>query len=236
LAAQAGVRNSINYPRDYLTNNIVATFNILEFLKKRKIKDFFFSSTSSVYGKLKLKKIDEKQNTSNPIQFYAASKKSCEVMAYSYSHLYGINTTIFRFFTLYGPYGRPDMALFKFTKNILLGKRINVHNFGNHSRDFTYIDDAVLQIISAIKKKKKGFKVFNIGNGQSIKLKKYINIIQKYLDKKAKINYLPLQIGDVKEVLSDNKKIKKITKKYNSTPVEKGIKYFIDWFKCFYKK
>lgn len=234
LAAQAGVRNSITFPEEYLSNNINATFNILEFLRNNKIKNFYFASTSSVYGKPNMKRIDENHTTDQPIQFYAATKKSCEVMAYSYFSLYNINTTIFRFFTLYGTYGRPDMALFKFTKNIIKGKKIDVYNHGNHSRDFTYIDDAVLQLYKIIKSKKKGFSIFNIGNGKSVKLKKYISLIEKNLGKKANIRYLPMQKGDVKEILSNNKKIKKFFKKKISTNVEKGVKIFVNWYKSFY--
>ena len=234
LAAQAGVRNSILFPDEYLSNNIIATFNILEFLRNKKIKNYYFASTSSVYGKPRTKKIDENHTTDKPIQFYAATKKSCEVMAYSYFSLYKINTNIFRFFTLYGTYGRPDMALFKFTKNINKGKKIEVYNHGKHSRDFTYIDDAVLQMYKIIKSKNKGFSIFNIGNGKSVKLKKYISLIEKNLNKKAKIKYLPMQEGDVKEILSNNKKLKKIVKKSISTNVEKGVKIFVDWYKSFY--
>ena len=239
FAAQAGVRHSINHPEEYVSNNLVATFNILEFCRKKKIGRLIFASSSSVYGKTNSKKIKENNNTDRPLQFYAATKKSCELMAHSYSSMYKIKTTVLRFFTLYGPWGRPDMALFKFTKSILENKYIEVYNNGKHTRDFTYIDDAVDAIIKTGNEKlsqKENFKVYNIGNGRPIKLMHYISLIENKLKIKAKIKYFPMQKGDVEGILSDNTKIKKL-KTFNQSKinVETGVNRFIDWFRAYHK-
>ena len=239
FAAQAGVRHSINHPEEYVSNNLVATFNILEFCRKKKIGRLIFASSSSVYGKTNSKKIKENNNTDRPLQFYAATKKSCELMAHSYSSMYKIKTTVLRFFTLYGPWGRPDMALFKFTKSILENKYIEVYNNGKHTRDFTYIDDAVDAIIKTGNEKlsqKENFKIYNIGNGRPIKLMHYISLIENKLKIKAKIKYFPMQKGDVVGILSDNTKIKKL-KTFNQSKinVETGVNRFIDWFRAYHK-
>jgi UDP-glucuronate 4-epimerase len=239
FAAQAGVRHSINHPEEYVSNNLVATFNILEFCRKKKIGRLIFASSSSVYGKTNSKKIKENNNTDRPLQFYAATKKSCELMAHSYSSMYKIKTTVLRFFTLYGPWGRPDMALFKFTKSILENKYIEVYNNGKHKRDFTYIDDAVDAIIKTGNEKlsqKENFKIYNIGNGRPIKLMHYISLIENKLKIKAKIKYFPMQKGDVVGILSDNTKIKKL-KTFNQSKinVETGVNRFIDWFRAYHK-
>ena len=239
FAAQAGVRHSINHPEEYVSNNLVATFNILEFCRKKKIGRLIFASSSSVYGKTNSKKIKENNNTDRPLQFYAATKKSCELMAHSYSSMYKIKTTVLRFFTLYGPWGRPDMALFKFTKSILENKYIEVYNNGKHTRDFTYIDDAVDAIIKTGNEKlsqKENFKIYNIGNGRPIKLMHYISLIENKLKIKAKIKYFPMQKGDVEGILSDNTKIKKL-KTFNQSKidVETGVNRFIDWFRAYHK-
>ena len=239
FAAQAGVRHSINHPEEYVSNNLVATFNILEFCRKKKIGRLIFASSSSVYGKTNSKKIKENNNTDRPLQFYAATKKSCELMAHSYSSMYNIKTTVLRFFTLYGPWGRPDMALFKFTKSILENKYIEVYNNGKHTRDFTYIDDAVDAIIKTGNEKlspKENFKIYNIGNGKPVKLMHYISLIENKLKIKAKIKYFPMQKGDVEGILSDNTKIKKL-KTFNQSKidVETGVNRFIDWFRAYHK-
>ena len=199
LAAQAGVRYSLKNPRSYIENNINGFFNILELSKKYRVKKFIYASTSSIYGLQKKFPLKENFNTDNPIQLYAATKKSNELMATSYSHLYKMDTIGLRFFTVYGPWGRPDMALFKFTKNIIKGKPIEVFNKGKHERDFTYVDDIVNGIFNIINNKKSRFgaKIFNIGNGKKIKLLKYIQLIEKNLDRKSKKKFLPLQKGDV---------------------------------------
>tara|TARA_B000000475_G_scaffold103649_1_gene84097 strand:- start:9007 stop:9975 length:969 start_codon:yes stop_codon:yes gene_type:complete len=237
FAAQAGVRHSLLKPKDYVDNNIEATFNILELCKIKKIKHLILASTSSVYGLTKNKKIDESFNTDKPLQFYAATKKSCELMAHSYANIYGLKVSVLRFFTLYGPWGRPDMALFKFTKGILEKKFISVFNYGNHARDFTYIDDAVRAIVLVGKlkfKKNQFYRTFNVGNGESVELKKYINEIEKNLKLKAKINYLPMQQGDVKKILSDNSKLNKFKEFKKRTHYKIGVKKFIDWYRDYY--
>ena len=207
LAAQAGVRYSLKNPRSYIENNINGFFNILELSKKYRIKKFIYASTSSIYGLQKKFPLKENFNTDNPIQLYAATKKSNELMATSYSHLYKMDTVGLRFFTVYGPWGRPDMALFKFTKNILKGKPIEIFNKGKHERDFTYVEDIVDGIHKIIisKKSKFGSKIFNIGNGKKIRLLKYVQLIEKNLNKKSKKKFLPLQKGDVIKTHSETK-------------------------------
>ena len=237
LAAQAGVRYSLKNPKSYIENNINGFFNILELSKKYKIKKFIYASTSSVYGLQKKFPLKENFNTDNPIQLYAATKKSNELMATSYSHLYKMDTVGLRFFTVYGPWGRPDMALFKFTKNIIKGKPIEVFNKGKHERDFTYVDDIVNGIFNIIIKKKSKFgaKIFNIGNGKKIKLLKYIQLIEKNLSRKSKKQFLPLQKGDVIKTHSDTKLIKKHYNYEAKTEVSYGVKKFIEWYVSYFK-
>ena len=239
LAAQAGVRYSLKNPEAYTKTNLIGFANILQLSRVAKIKKLVFASTSSVYGANKLSPFTEDHNTDHPIQYYAATKKSNEIMAYSYSYLFKIPMIGLRFFTVYGPWGRPDMALFKFTKNIILGKKIDVFNNGIHSRDFTYIDDLVNGIILADKAnlkntKNKYFQIFNLGSNSPVKLMKYIKIIENILNKKAKINYLPLQKGDIVKTFCNIKKSKKILGYKPKIKVEKGIKNFIDWYKTNY--
>ena len=237
LAAQAGVRYSLKNPRSYIENNINGFFNILELSKKYRVKKFIYASTSSIYGLQKRFPLKENFNTDNPIQLYAATKKSNELMATSYSHLYKMDTIGLRFFTVYGPWGRPDMALFKFTKNIIKGKPIEVFNKGKHERDFTYVDDIVNGIFNIINNKKSRFgaKIFNIGNGKKIKLLKYIQLIEKNLDRKSKKKFLPLQKGDVIKTLSDTKLIKKHYNYQPKTNVSYGVKKFIEWYISYFK-
>ena len=250
LAAQAGVRYSIENPRAYLDSNLIGFFNVLECCKIFRIKHFIYASTSSVYGNNSILPFKEKRHADHPIQFYAATKKSNELMAHSYSSLYNLPTTGLRFFTVYGPWGRPDMALFIFTKNILEGKKINLFNNGKHIRDFTYIDDIVEPIIRLInkppKKRKKystldpsessaPFKIYNIGNNDPKKLMQFVKAIEKKLNKKAKINYKPLQKGDVYETYADVNKLFKNTKYFSRTDINTGIGKFIDWYRDFYK-
>ncbi len=237
LAAQAGVRYSLKNPRSYIENNINGFFNILELSKKNKIKKFIYASTSSIYGLQKKFPLKENFNTDNPIQLYAATKKSNELMATSYSHLYKMDTIGLRFFTVYGPWGRPDMALFKFTKNIIKGKPIEVFNQGKHERDFTYVDDIVDGIFKILinKKSKFGAKIFNIGNGKKIKLLKYIQLIEKNLNQKSKKKFLPLQKGDVIKTHSDTKLIKKQYNYQSKTEVSYGVKKFIEWYISYFK-
>ena len=237
LAAQAGVRYSLKNPRSYIENNINGFFNILELSKKYRVKKFIYASTSSIYGLQKKFPLKENFNTDNPIQLYAATKKSNELMATSYSHLYKMDTIGLRFFTVYGPWGRPDMALFKFTKNIIKGKPIEVFNKGKHERDFTYVDDIVNGIFNIINNKKSRFgaKIFNIGNGKKIKLLKYIQLIEKNLDRKSKKKFLPLQKGDVIKTLSDTKLIKKHYNYQSKTEVSYGVKKFIEWYLSYFR-
>ena len=232
LAAQAGVRYSLKNPRSYIDNNINGFFNILEISKNYRVKKFIYASTSSIYGLQKKFPLKENFNTDNPIQLYAATKKSNELMATSYSYLYKMDTVGLRFFTVYGPWGRPDMALFKFTKNIIKGKPIEVFNKGKHERDFTYVDDIVEGIIKIVfsKKNKFGSQIFNIGNGKKIKLLKYIQLIEKNLKKKAQKKFLPLQKGDVFKTHSDTRLIKKHYNYKPTTDVNHGVKKFIEWY------
>jgi len=250
LAAQAGVRYSIDNPKAYLDSNLVGFFNILDCSKQFKIKHLIYASTSSVYGNNSKLPFAEKNHADHPIQFYAATKRANELMAHSYSSLYNLPTTGLRFFTVYGPWGRPDMALFIFTKNILEEKKINLFNFGKHIRDFTYIDDIIEPILRLIKKppkknKKKlikdpsessaPFKIYNIGNNDPKKLMDFVNAIEKKLNKKAKINYKPLQKGDVYETFADINKLLKVTKYKSKTDINIGIGKFVDWFREYYK-
>ena len=238
LAAQAGVRYSIQNPQTYFINNLEVFFNILETSKTNKIKHLIFASTSSVYGENTKFPLNENDNTDNPISFYAATKKSNEILAHSYSYIYKLPCTALRFFTVYGPFGRPDMALFKFTKKILQNKKIELYNHGNHFRDFTYIADIIDGITPIIKKPKKDkipFNIFNIGKGKSQKLISYLNSIEKKLNKKAKIKKIPLQLGDIKKTHSDVSLLNKYSGYSPTTDIDKGVSDFIDWYLEYYK-
>ena len=238
LAAQAGVRYSIYNPKVYFDSNIKGFYNIMELSRLIKVKHFMFASTSSVYGNLNIYPSRESFNTNSPSSFYASSKISNEVMAYAYSNIYKIKCTALRFFTIYGPFGRPDMSLFRFTKGIVNNKKIKIYNYGQHSRDFTYIDDVVDGITSVIKKPSKNkipFNIFNIGNGNPKRLLDYLKQIEDKLNKKAKIDSLPLQIGDIKKTHSNISSLKKYTKYKPKTNIKLGIGKFIDWYKYYYK-
>ena len=251
LAAQAGVRYSIENPGAYTQSNLVGFANILELARKFKLK-LIFASTSSVYGANENFPFSENNIADHPIQYYAATKRANELMAHSYSFMYELETIGLRFFTVYGPYGRPDMALFKFTKNILENKPIDVYNNGDHLRDFTYVDDIVNGIFLAIKFKFSGtsgwdpifpspqfssanFKIFNLGNNQPVKLMEYINIIEDLLNKKAQINFLPLQAGDVVQTQADISISSKELGYYPKVNVKDGVKKFIHWYLDYYK-
>ena len=242
LAAQAGVRFSIYNPKVYFKSNIEGFFNLINLSLEKKIKHFIFASSSSVYGDQAKFPLKENFNTDNPKSFYAATKKSNEIMAYSYSSIYGMNNTALRFFTLYGSYGRPDMAIFKFTNSIFKNKRIQLFNNGNHFRDFTHIDTflhLIEKLIFKPSKKKTPFNIFNIGNGKSETLMKFIDLIEKNLNKKSKIIKKPLQRGDV---LKTHSSIKKITnylllkKKNISKNLRQGIKDYVNWYRSYYSK
>jgi len=251
LAAQAGVRYSIDKPRVYLKSNIDGTFNVIEASHKVKVNHLIMASSSSVYGankKIPFKEIDK---TETQLSIYASTKKANESMAHSYSNIWNIPITMLRFFTVYGPWGRPDMALFKFTKGIIENKKIDIYNNGKMYRDFTYIDDIVNGIDLLInkppslkyKKKYKNdslssvapFRVLNIGNTKKVFLLNFIKEIEKQLGKKAIRNYMPLQKGDVKQTLSDTSLLKSITKYNPKTNYKIGIKKFIDWYLKYYK-
>jgi UDP-glucuronate 4-epimerase len=242
LAAQAGVRKSIKFPISYVNNNILATTNLFEVLKNYKNVKMFLASSSSVYGIQNTNIYSTNLKTDSPIQMYAVSKKCTELVGHSYSYQYQIPVFALRFFTVYGPWGRPDMALFNFTKNIYEKKTINVYNNGNHYRDFTYIDDIINQILLISEKKysneslkkKNYFSVYNLGNGKPFKLMKFINLIEQELNIKAKIKYLPSQPGDMIGTHSDMSKFYKDYKKIKKIPLKLGIRNFINWFKRYY--
>tara|TARA_Y100000590_G_C15726931_1_gene1015574 strand:+ start:1432 stop:2397 length:966 start_codon:yes stop_codon:yes gene_type:complete len=236
LAAQPGVRYSLENPSAYFDNNLLGFYNIIEISRQFKVKHFIYASSSSVYGNIKKYPLKESFNTDKPISFYATTKKCNELIAESYHLNFNLNSTGLRFFTVYGPYGRPDMSPYKFVNNILRNKKINVFNKGSHVRDFTYIDDAVDAIYRIIKSKKNNnHEIYNIGSGNPISLKTYINEIEKYLGKKSKKKFDKLQKGDVLKTFSD---ITKIKKEYNFKPkikLKDGLKNYIKWFKSFYK-
>ena len=252
LAAQAGVRYSMENPLAYINSNIVGFAHILENCRLHKIKHLVYASTSSVYGANTKMPFSENDSANHPLSVYAASKKSNELMAHSYSHLYQLPTTGLRFFTVYGPWGRPDMALFKFTKAILEEKPIEVFNNGNHTRDFTYIDDIVEGIIKTMNSNPVNnknwisddpdpassnapWKIYNIGNNNPIQLLEYIEVLQKVLNKKAKIKFLPLQKGDVANTYSNTDNLKNEFNYKPSKPVFDGISEFVKWYKYYYK-
>ena len=250
LAAQAGVRYSIEKPKIYLNSNILGTFHIIEYAKKFNVKHLIIGSSSSVYGANKKFPFQEIDKTDSQISFYAATKKSTENLAHSYSSLWKLPITVLRFFTVYGPWGRPDMAYFKFTKNILNKKRIDVYNKGKLYRDYTYIDDIVDGIfkltnkipnLNSSKKYKNDslsnvapFRILNIGNTKKILLSDFINTLEKKLGKKSIKKYMPMQKGDVHSTLSDTKLLRRITGYNPKTKYQDGIKKFLDWYLDYY--
>ena len=243
LAAQAGVRHSIEKPHAYMESNIDGFLNILEGARQNKIKHLIYASSSSVYGINQKKPFSEVDSTDEPISLYAASKKSNENMAYSYSHLYKIPCTGLRFFTVYGPWGRPDMAYFKFVRQILNNKKINIFGQGKMSRDFTYIDDvvhAIVKLTSIIpkidlkNKKMAPHEIYNVGNSNTENLEKFISVIEEKLKIKADRNYMPMQPGDVIETSADITKINKVIDFIPQTSIENGLALFIDWYKSYY--
>ena len=233
LAAQAGIRYSLVNPKQYIETNINGFYNILELTKKFKIKHLLFASSSSVYGNTSNVPFKEDQSTDKPLQIYATTKKSNELMAHCYSHLHNISITGLRFFTVYGPWGRPDMAIYIFTEKILSNKSVKIFNNGNHSRDFTYISDIVSGIVKLLKinNKKEKFQIYNIGNSRPVKINKTLNIIEKILNKKAKKIYVKKQPGDMVDTYSDIRKLKTRFKFYPKVKIEDGISNFIKWYK-----
>lgn len=238
FAAQAGVRYSVYHPRNYLDNNVTGFFNLLDAARIYKVKHFIFASSSSVYGNSKIFPLNEESNTDRPLSFYSATKKSNEVMAHSYSNIYKLPCTGIRFFTIYGPYGRPDMSIFKFTNAIIRSKKLDLFNKGNHLRDFTYIDDAVTIISKIIKRpsfKSIPYRIFNIASGKPKGLKSFLKIIQKLLGKKPIIRLKNFQKGDVYKTHASINLISKITKYKPNTNLTDGISHFVKWFKSYHK-
>ncbi len=251
LAAQAGVRYSLENPHAYISSNIVGFMNILEGCRHQNIKHLVYASSSSVYGANEKLPFSEHDNVDHPLSLYAATKKANELMAHTYSSLYGLPTTGLRFFTVYGPWGRPDMALFMFTKNILEGKPIDVFNHGKHRRDFTYIDDIVEGIVRALDDVPQPdsswrgsdpdpatsfapWRVFNIGNGRPVELMSYISTLESLLGRKAGINYLPMQPGDVPETAADVQLLDDAVAYRPEVTVEEGIEKFVRWYRDYY--
>ena len=252
LAAQAGVRYSMENPLAYINSNIVGFAHILENCRYYKVEHLVYASSSSVYGSNAKMPFSEHDSVNHPLSVYAASKKSNELMAHTYSHLYQLPTTGLRFFTVYGPWGRPDMALFKFTKAILEDLPIEVFNHGKHTRDFTYIDDIVEGIVQTLDNpatcnlswdsnkpdpatSKAPWSIYNIGNNKPVQLMDYIDALEKALGKKAKINFLPLQPGDVPDTYASTDNLKKKFNYQPSTSVIDGISQFVKWYKNYYQ-
>ena len=253
LAAQAGVRYSLENPSAYIQSNLVGFFNIIDQSKKNEINHFYYASSSSVYGGNDKLPFKESDNVDRPISLYAATKKSNELIAHTYSHLFSMPTIGLRFFTVYGPWGRPDMALFKFTDSIINDKPIRVFNYGNMIRDFTYIDDVVdsifylLQRINSERILNKNnetnqindslkYKIFNVGNSNPIKLNDYIKAIELHLNKKADIVYEEMQPGDIESTYANTELLEKYIDFKPSTTIDFGIKKFIDWYLAYYGK
>jgi len=252
LAAQAGVRYSIENPHSYIESNIVGTLHILEGCRHNDVEHLTYASSSSIYGANTTMPFSIHQNVDHPLALYGATKKANELMAHTYSNLYGLPTTGLRFFTVYGPYGRPDMALFMFTKNIIEGKPIDVFNYGKHRRDFTYIDDIVEGVVRTMDHTAQPneawdpanpdpgtsmapYRIYNIGNSQPVELMSYIEAIEDRLGKKAEKNLLPLQPGDVPDTWADTTDLVADVDYQPSTPIEVGVKNFVDWYLEFYK-
>jgi UDP-glucuronate 4-epimerase len=252
LAAQAGVRYSLENPQAYVSANLAGFVNILEGCRHNQVEHLVYASSSSVYGANTNMPFSVHGNVDHPVSLYAASKKANELMAHTYSHLFGLPTTGLRFFTVYGPWGRPDMALFLFTRNILAGKPIDVFNHGNHRRDFTYIDDIVEGVIRTLDKvaepnsewssdhpdpgtSASPYRVYNIGSNNPVKLMDYIDVLEQCLGKKATMNMLPLQAGDVPETYADVTDLVNDVGYKPSTRIEEGIAAFVEWYRGYYK-
>jgi len=235
LAAQAGVRHSLKDPYTYINSNILGQLNMLELARRYKIKKFIYASSSSVYGGNKKFPFSVEQRVDNPISLYAASKKSSELIAECYSHLFGIQCVGLRFFTVYGPWGRPDMATYIFTKRIIEKKEIDIFNFGKMERDFTYVDDIVDGIYGAVNFNGKfKHKIYNLGNNNPEILIDFIKLIENTLEIEAKKNFLPIQPGDVKKTFADIKESKKDFNFFPKIKISEGIPKFIKWYKDFY--
>ncbi len=251
LAAQAGVRYSLENPRAYIDANVVGFLNILEACRHRAIEHLVYASSSSVYGANRKLPFAVEDSVDHPVSLYAASKKTNELMAHTYSHLFQMPTTGLRFFTVYGPWGRPDMALFLFTRKILAGEPIDVFNFGNHSRDFTYIDDIVEGVVRSLDRipgadpafdplnptpasSQAPYRVYNIGNHRPVKLSRYIELIEQATGRTAEKRLLPLQPGDVPDTAADVSALMRDTGYSPDTPVEIGVERFVAWYRDFH--
>ncbi|MGJ8564332.1 MAG: NAD-dependent epimerase [Alphaproteobacteria bacterium] len=253
LAAQAGVRYSLEHPREYVKSNLSGFLNILECCRHHDVKHLLYASTSSVYGANTFQPFTEHIPADHPITFYAATKRANELMAHSYAHLFGIPCTGLRFFTVYGPWGRPDMALFKFTKGIIEDTPIDIYNNGEMSRDFTYIDDiadGIIKLSKVLPEKDPTwdgdkpdpcfsgvapFRVYNIGNSQEVPLMRYIEVLEEKLGKEAIKNMMPMQMGDVPSTCADTTELQAVTGFKPDTSVETGISNFVDWYLEYYK-
>ncbi len=251
LAAQAGVRYSLENPHAYVDTNLVGFVNVLEGCRHHRVEHLVYASSSSVYGANTRMPFSVHDNVDHPVSLYAASKKANELMAHTYSHLFGLPTTGLRFFTVYGPWGRPDMALFLFTRNILAGKPIDVFNYGRHRRDFTYIDDiveGVIRVLDRVPEPNPGwngdepdsatsrapYRLYNIGNNQPVELMHYIEVLEQCLGRTAEKNLLPLQPGDVPDTYADVTDLVRDTGYKPATTVEEGVRRFVDWYRSYY--
>ncbi len=252
LAAQAGVRYSIENPHAYADSNLTGTLHVLEGCRHHGVEHLVFASTSSVYGANTKMPFSVHQNVDHPLSFYAATKKANELMAHTYASLYGLPVTGLRFFTVYGPWGRPDMALFMFTRNILAGKPIDVFNYGKHRRDFTYVDDIASGVVAALDRiaapdpgwdgddpdpatSKAPYRLYNIGNNRPVELMHYIQVLEDCLGRKAEKNLLPLQVGDVPDTWADAEDLVRDVGYRPSTPVETGVAKFVEWYLDYYR-
>jgi UDP-glucuronate 4-epimerase len=252
LAAQAGVRYSLENPHAYVDANLAGFCNVLEACRHHRVEHLVYASSSSVYGANTRMPFSVHHNVDHPVSLYAASKKANELMAHTYSHLFGLPTTGLRFFTVYGPWGRPDMALFLFTRNILAGRPIDVFNYGHHRRDFTYIDDIVEGIVRVLDRvappnpdwsgdnpdpgtSRAPYRLYNIGNQNPVELMRFIEVLEDCLGKKAVKNLLPMQDGDVPETWADVEDLVRDTGYQPSTPIEVGIARFVEWYLSYYR-
>jgi UDP-glucuronate 4-epimerase len=252
LAAQAGVRYSVENPHAYADSNLTGTLNVLEGCRHHRVEHLVFASTSSVYGANTQMPFSVHQNVDHPLSFYAATKKANELMAHTYASLYGLPVTGLRFFTVYGPWGRPDMALFQFTRNILAGQPIDVFNYGNHRRDFTYVDDIAGGVVAALDHvaapdpdwdgarpdpatSRAPYRLYNIGNNRPVELMRYIEVLEGCLGRKAEKNLLPLQVGDVPDTWADAEDLVREVGYRPSTPVEEGVAKFVAWYLDYYR-
>jgi UDP-glucuronate 4-epimerase len=251
LGAQAGVRFSLEDPHAYVRSNVTGTLNVLECCRHHGTEHLVYASTSSVYGANTKMPFSPHRIADHPLSLYAATKRSNELMAHNYSSLFKIPTTGLRFFTVYGPWGRPDMALFLFTRNIIEGKPIDVFNFGHHKRDFTYVGDIVEGVVRAMDRpaapdpgwsgddpdpstSNAPFRIYNIGNNQPVQLMRYIEVIEELVGRKAEKNFLPMQLGDVPDTFADITDLERDVGYRPATPIEVGVKHFVEWFRDYY--